>query len=489
MLRRAVMTLAALLALAAVALATHREPLPDGVRTADVGTATPQASDGAAAVVQVAVPEGLHDRIAGVIAGAGLEEQPGKLSLVPAGAPADVRVEPAVSSDTDAPVARRWVVVASPARLDLDGVSRAEIDAIAAGGRLYVAEEHAALVAPLFLPGRGPRAVAAASIPGLLAAEPDALAIVPGDTVDTRVRALAFDGIDPVRGAGMLDAYPLVTRVRVRASGDAAEHRALAAALQAALARPDPPPLRVLFTGDLIPSRCVYDQIRRANDWAAPFRQVAAVLREADLTVGSLDASLSDKGAPIGCRETFNLLTDPRVVQGFTLAGYDVMTVAANHAKDCGGAGYCGDAAFLDTIAVLRAAGIAPAGGGKTLAEARRPAIVTAGGVRFAFLGYDDIAPYYHADAVTPGTAPLDLSTLADDVRAARDVADVVVVLPHWGVEYTADPTPRQQEAARVAVEAGAALVVGNHPHVVQAAAPLGDGYAAWALGNFVFDQ
>jgi poly-gamma-glutamate capsule biosynthesis protein CapA/YwtB (metallophosphatase superfamily) len=165
------------------------------------------------------------------------------------------------------------------------------------------------------------------------------------------------------------------------------------------------------------------------------------------------------------------------------------MTVAANHAKDCGRSEYCLDRAFMDTLVNLRNAGIQPAGGGPTLQDARRPAVVESHGIRLAVLGYDDIADYYHATPSRPGTAGLDLSTLADDVRAAAAVADVVIVMPHWGVEYTPDPSERQQQAAKIAIEAGATLVVGNHPHVVQAALPMGNGYAAFALGNFVFDQ
>ncbi len=109
--------------------------------------------------------------------------------------------------------------------------------------------------------------------------------------------------------------------------------------------------------------------------------------------------------------------------------------------------------------------------------------------MRFAFLAYDDIASYYHASANSAGAAPLDPSTIAEDVVNARKVADVVVVLPHWGVEYTADPTLRQREFARAAAAAGADLIVGNHPHWVQAHEQIGGTFVAYALGNFVFDQ
>jgi poly-gamma-glutamate capsule biosynthesis protein CapA/YwtB (metallophosphatase superfamily) len=163
--------------------------------------------------------------------------------------------------------------------------------------------------------------------------------------------------------------------------------------------------------------------------------------------------------------------------------------VATNHAKDCG-TNPCGDQAFLDTLANLRAAGIEPVGGGVDLAEARRPAVVTAGGVRFAVLGYDDIAPSaYGATETSPGTAPLDGDTLAEDVAAALDRADVVIVMPHWGSEYTALPSERQQELARQAIDAGATLVVGNHAHVLQAVEWFDEGFVAYGLGNFVFDQ
>ncbi|MGI8551074.1 MAG: CapA family protein [Dehalococcoidia bacterium] len=439
--------------------------------------------------VRVAVPDGLRDRferIAAIVAPSGQSGQ--SIQILQNDAAADLRV---IVNPPGLPgaVVRRWAIVAAAARIDLDDLPLKTVMDAAGTGSLYVPQDSLGLVEQLFLQRAGLRPLSAEEIPKRLAAEPAAFAIVPADTVGTRVHALSIDGVDPVRGSEDLGSYPLVTRVTFEVLRHTQSVEALAARLPQAMERVDPQPLRLDFTGDLIPSRCVYDQMRRSGDWAAPFRQVAGRLRSADLTAGSLDASISVRGAPIGCRETFNLLTVPEVIQGFSLAGLDVITVAANHAKDCGGAGSCGDAAFLETLSRLRAAGIQPTGGGATLAEARRPAVLRAGGIRFAFLGYDDVAPYYHATEHGAGTAGLDPATLADDIRSAHQVADVVIVMPHWGVEYTADPTARQREAAKIAIDAGATLVVGNHPHVVQAAAPVGDGYVAWALGNFVFDQ
>ena len=142
------------------------------------------------------------------------------------------------------------------------------------------------------------------------------------------------------------------------------------------------------------------------------------------------------------------------------------------------------------TRAHLEAAGLAVTGAGDTLAEAREPAILTVDGVTFAFLGYDQIAwQHYGAREDAPGTAHADLDGLAEDVRAAAARADHVIVGFSWGVEYIAEPTAREREVARTAIEAGASLVVGNHPHWVQATEWIGDAFVAYGLGNFVFDQ
>ncbi len=249
------------------------------------------------------------------------------------------------------------------------------------------------------------------------------------------------------------------------------------------------PTVRVIFTGDIIPSRCVYARQQSEGDFAYAFRRIAPLLVAADLTVGSLDASISNAGEPIGCTQTFDLLAPPQSVEGLVYSGFDVMTIASNHAKDCGQGQPSCDQAILDTVTNLRNAGIASTGGGANLAAARRPAIVTVKGTTFAFLGYDDVASYYNATDSSPGTAPLDSTTLAEDIRLARQQADVVVVMPHWGSEYTLEPTQRQRDLAHEAIDAGATLVVGNHPHWLQGTEDLGGKFIDYALGNFVFDQ
>jgi poly-gamma-glutamate capsule biosynthesis protein CapA/YwtB (metallophosphatase superfamily) len=343
------------------------------------------------------------------------------------------------------------------------------------------------------------RWVSQADIPGALSADESALGLLPLEAVDYHVRSLALDGLDPVRGSGPLDAYPLANRLWLTIDRDAVEDStpALETAVESLVnilnlhfqSQAAPRPIRLLATGDIIPARCVYAQQLAYQDFRHAFLATADVLRAADITVGSLDASLSDAGEPIGCVPTFSLLAPARSIEGLTYAGFDVMTVASNHAKDCG-ASVCGDQALLDTLANLEAAGIAPVGGGRKLAEARSGRVLTVDGIRFAFLGYDEVATSdYGATDTTPGTAPLAFGLVAEDVARLRAEADVVIVLNHWGTEYTSIPTERQRRLAREAVNAGATLVIGNHPHAVQAVEFPEGGFVAYALGNFVFDQ
>src|SRR6185312_2674508 len=141
--------------------------------------------------------------------------------------------------------------------------------------------------------------------------------------------------------------------------------------------------------------------------------------------------------------------------------GFDVLTLANNHAVDYG------RTALLDTLHAVRAAGMAPIGAGATAGLARRPAIVTAGGLRIAFLGYSDInPPGFSATPSSPGTARAEPAAIAADVHAALRRADVAVCFFHWGVELHPQPDGRQHELAAACLHAGASLVLGAHPHV-----------------------
>jgi poly-gamma-glutamate synthesis protein (capsule biosynthesis protein) len=251
------------------------------------------------------------------------------------------------------------------------------------------------------------------------------------------------------------------------------------------------PTIELLFTGDINPGRCVYAKAKAAGDMRLPYLGLAPLLQAADLTIGSLDGTLSDHNPVPPCVETHrNLLGAAEMAHGLQFAGYDVITVATNHAKDCGLVRGCVNESFLDTLTNLRAAGIAPAGGGANLTEAMAPAVLTVQGVRFAFIGVTAINAPLWATADSPGVGVFRTEIYVEAIQRARQAADVVIVLPHWGREFSDQISYEQRAAARAMVAAGATLVVGNHPHRVQGVETFENGaVTAYALGNFVFDM
>lgn len=175
---------------------------------------------------------------------------------------------------------------------------------------------------------------------------------------------------------------------------------------------------------------------------------------------------------------------DPAQLAGLAGAGIDAVGLANNHIGDAGPAG------VNATIAALGRAGIAAFGAGADPAAARRPLLREFAGTRVALLAYDAIAPSYAARPGRAGSAPLRAALIRADIAAARRAgARVVIVFPHWGVEYTRGPSAAQRRAARAMIDAGADLVIGNHPHWIGALETYRGRPIWYALGNFTFDQ
>ncbi len=175
---------------------------------------------------------------------------------------------------------------------------------------------------------------------------------------------------------------------------------------------------------------------------------------------------------------------DQTLIDGIVAAGFDVMGVSNNHIRDQGGTG------LRQTVKNLRKRGLLTTGAGKDLTAARKPAVIETHAVTVAILAYDAIAGSYHATDTTIGSAPMKLKVVRADIKAARAAgADVVVVFPHWGVEYRATPGTAQQALARKVIDAGADMIIGNHAHWT-AELEIYKGKPIWyALGNLVFDQ
>jgi poly-gamma-glutamate synthesis protein (capsule biosynthesis protein) len=221
---------------------------------------------------------------------------------------------------------------------------------------------------------------------------------------------------------------------------------------------------------------------------SAPWVHVKRYFDQADLVVANLECVISDRGQPWRSK-LIHLRTPLAAADSLVAGGVDVVSVANNHALDFG------PDAFEDTLDRLSDRGIGYAGGGSDAAAARAPFIVEENGVRIAFLGY--VLPFssrttfntreWAAGTNRPGLAIGTPAVVTADVAAARTVADVVVVMVHGGTEYRARPQAKQRAFAEAAIDAGATLVLGHHPHVLQGYAIRDGTLVAFSLGNFLF--
>ena len=209
---------------------------------------------------------------------------------------------------------------------------------------------------------------------------------------------------------------------------------------------------------------------------------VRDLLKSADLAVANFENPAPDAFRYHTAGTTFS--ADPKLIAGLKHAGFDVVSIGNNHIGDAGARG------ILDTIKNLKRYGIKSTGAGANLTAARKAAITEVNGTKVAILGYDTIAKAYAAGTSSAGSAQLSKSVVRADIKKARAAgADVVIVYPHWGTEYSPKPFAGQQALARAVIDAGADMVIGNHAHWV-GAMEIYKGKPIWyALGNFVFDQ
>lgn len=239
----------------------------------------------------------------------------------------------------------------------------------------------------------------------------------------------------------------------------------------------------LIFVGDIMLSRAIGAHMAKNGDWSYPFMAVEDSLKQADLTFGNLEGPLSTRGERVGSIYSFE--ADPQSVEGLVNSGFDVLSIANNHIWDY-------DApAFEDTLKTLADNGISPVGGGYSFEIAHTPVVKDVNGTRVAFLAYTDLLPsFLGKDVPGPSVAsPDDVVKMSSDIRDAGSLADIVVVSFHWGEEYQTVHNAAQEKLAHAAIDAGADLIVGHHPHVVEDIEQYKGKYIAYSLGNFVFDQ
>jgi Bacterial capsule synthesis protein PGA_cap len=267
--------------------------------------------------------------------------------------------------------------------------------------------------------------------------------------------------------------------------------------------------------GDVSPAR------DRGEFLLAP---TASVVRQADIGFCQLENPFSEQklartgtsGYPLDKdREPSSwadqLPCSPADAAALVNAGFNVCSFASNRCFRMGQEG------FLNTLDVLRGKNINVIGAGRNIAEARKPALLNVKNTRIAFLGYNSVvAPRSEAQTDKPGCAPVrvstsyeqvdwqpgtppriitsafpdDLSAMVEDIRKAKEQADIVVMSIHWGVHLVpAVIAMYQYEVGHAAIDAGADLILGHHPHILKGIEIYKEKPIFFSIGNFAFES
>lgn len=248
-----------------------------------------------------------------------------------------------------------------------------------------------------------------------------------------------------------------------------------------------PEPIRIILAGDIMLDRGVEYMIEKygGGNFEFSFLKIADEFQKADVVFGNLEGPISDKGEKVGSIYSFR--ADPRVIDGLNFAGFNALSLANNHAFDYG------REAIEDTLKRLKETGIDYVGAGFNESEAYGPVIKKVNRTKIGFLAYTDLgSPYWKATTNASGIAWInkdDLNSVKQNIEIAKSKVDVLIVSLHSGEEYAEAPTQFQVEFSKAAIDAGADLVVGHHPHIVQKPEIYNGKYIFYSLGNFIFDQ
>jgi poly-gamma-glutamate capsule biosynthesis protein CapA/YwtB (metallophosphatase superfamily) len=247
--------------------------------------------------------------------------------------------------------------------------------------------------------------------------------------------------------------------------------------LESYLQERNEPPLSVLAVGDIMLGERTRTAIREEGaDY--PFAGVVPLLRRSEIVFGNQEGPFAGEAAKTD--RNFSYRVNPKLATALTRANVNVVTLANNHLTDCGRAG------VLETLAALASAGVAAVGAADNERSAHRPVIRQAGRWRVGLLGY-----YWNrrtaATSDLPGSAMDTPEDLRADIGALRRHVDRVVVAFHWGIPYEREPLPKDREKARRAVDCGADVVVGHHPHVIQPMEVYRGCPIFYSVGNFTF--
>ena len=244
----------------------------------------------------------------------------------------------------------------------------------------------------------------------------------------------------------------------------------------------EPARITIVATGDMMLGGTGTEFYQRDNyDYA--FKNVSEILGSANLFVGNVETALTNSEELLVDKKYRFKNPPQKVAAALARAGMDVANLANNHSMDYGSSG------LDETLLALDREGIRTIGAGENLAAARRAAVVEVEGISVGFLAYSNTFPEeFWATETTPGTAFGHEHHVREDVQGLlQDGVDMVMVSFHWGREGSTELRPYQTLLARAAIDAGAKVVIGHHPHILQAVERYGEGVIFYSLGNFTF--
>lgn len=335
------------------------------------------------------------------------------------------------------------------------------------------------------IPGADVDYVAEADLPAALSA--GQICLLPPDKIDYKYQTLTLNNVYFWAKDADLANYPLKYTITVDATSGLEAEAAANEKLTAASDR-----FRIFAGGEIIPARAV-DRLalNKNNNYTYMFDYFRKDIESADLAVALLEDPINGNPAP--CTGCMSFVGDEQNAAGFKTVGFDILSLAGNHAGDGGQAGYA------RTIKVLNDQGILTTGTGNTDNAKLTPAITTVNGFRIGVIAADTVANYYwNKNSTAYGTNWFSNATNGDinwdrvkSVKALKEnyQLDYLITYMSWGVEYTSGANNFQEELAHGLIDNGVDLILASHPHWVENVEFYKGKAIFFSLGNFLFDQ
>jgi poly-gamma-glutamate synthesis protein (capsule biosynthesis protein) len=246
----------------------------------------------------------------------------------------------------------------------------------------------------------------------------------------------------------------------------------------------EPDFINLFFGGDIMLDRGVKNSVMKnfTGDYSMMFKNVSALIKKSDIAFANLEGPASDQGEDR--KNLYSFRMSPSVIPVLKEVGFSILSVANNHAGDWG------RDAYSDTLARLKENEIQYTGGGQNISEAENPVIIEKYGMKIGYLAFTDVGPeWMRANETQAGVLLANNPRFAEIVKNAASKVDYLIVSFHFGEEYKKVHNSRQEYLAHSAIDNGAKIVIGHHPHVSQDTEVYKDGFIAYSLGNFIFDQ